>query len=118
MAVTVDSTGITANADGKKIVPAGTIVGGKNGSVLLDGNEVVVNKNSKNASSSTAETNGAEGILLNDVDVTYGNEAGAMLLHGFIDLKKLPEPPVADDYRRHKKNYLLILKKIKRNLKY
>lgn len=27
-AVTVDDTGVTANADGKKIVPAGTIVGG------------------------------------------------------------------------------------------
>ena len=90
VAVTVDSAGITANADGKKIVKAGTIVGGKTGPVLASENEVVVKKN--------IATNGAsaEGVLLDDVDVTYGNASGAMLIHGFIAIDKLPETPIAD----------------------
>ena len=33
---------------------------------------------------------GAEGVLLNDVDVTYGDKEGAMLLHGFVATDKLP----------------------------
>lgn len=81
--VTVDDTGIVANADGKKIVPAGTIVGG---GVLADPTKKVSGKN-------TAE---AEGILLNDVDVTYGPAPGAMVIHGFIDLNKLPAAPATD----------------------
>lgn len=35
----------------------------------------------------------AEGVLLNDVDVTYGPAPGAMVIHGFIDLNKIPEEP-------------------------
>ncbi|WP_110955205.1 hypothetical protein [Anaerosinus massiliensis] len=39
----------------------------------------------------------AEGVLENDVDVTYGPALGAMLVHGFIDIKKMPiEPTTAD----------------------
>ncbi len=34
----------------------------------------------------------AEGILMDDVDVTYGPAAGAMLIHGFVAIDKLPEP--------------------------
>lgn len=41
----------------------------------------------------TGSASGAEGMLLNDTDVTYGPAACAMLLHGFVDLKKLPEEP-------------------------
>jgi phage tail sheath gpL-like len=45
LAVTVDDTGIVANADGKKIVPKGTIVGGAAASVLADANQKVQKKN-------------------------------------------------------------------------
>lgn len=41
---------------------------------------------------SDGSATGAEGVLLNDVDVTYGPAPGAMLLHGFVDLNKIPEP--------------------------
>ena len=85
--VTVDNTGITANAEGKKIVPAGTIVGGKTKAVLLNPQEPVVSKNT------AADGANAEGVLLNDVDVTYGAAPGAMVLFGFIDISKMPEPP-------------------------
>jgi hypothetical protein len=205
LAVMVDDSGVSANADGKKIVPAGTIVGGKDAPVLENLDQPVVNKNTPPAkatknfavaqdndskdinltltavepgaagnsisltmSSSSAATGeevevvvsntditvkpvvadnavtstigdvvnainadadakalvvasadedvldkvitknvakttlaggsdgtvtDAEGILLNDVDVTYGPAPGAMLIHGFVAVDKLPEVP-------------------------
>ena len=35
-------------------------------------------------------TFGAEGVLLNDIDVTYGAKEGAMIIHGFVAIDKLP----------------------------
>jgi hypothetical protein len=197
LAVMVDDDGIQANEDGKKIVPKGTVVGGKNGSVLANLDEPVVEKHADpavkaelttgkddgtvdneivwkavtaghignlitvtlvdpdKASESLAvsvtgfditvslatgtdkkitstpativsavnadtsakllvlaagtgtdpveavgkthlsggadpQTTGAEGVLLNDVDVTYGDKEGAMLIHGFVAIDKLP----------------------------
>ncbi|TPG75597.1 hypothetical protein EEL32_24015 [Brevibacillus laterosporus] len=84
LAVTVDDAGITANAEGKKIVPAGTILGG---GVLTDPSKVA--KKAK----TTADKSDADGVLLNDTDVTYGPAPGAMVIHGFIDLNKIPNTP-------------------------
>ena len=81
--VMVDDAGVVANTEGKKIVPAGTIVGGGN---LADSSKAV-----KKANDATAE-----GVLFDDVDVTYGSAPGAMTIHGFIDLAKLPEAPAAE----------------------
>lgn len=83
IAVTVSDEGVTANAEGKKIVPAGTIVGG---GFLAD--------NTKQAVTST-EAIAAEGVLFNDIDVTYGPASGAVLIHGFVDTNKLPTEPTA-----------------------
>jgi len=83
VAVTVDSAGVTANAEGRKIVPAGTIMGG---GVLDDQTKLATKINAA----------GAEGVLFNDTDVTYGPAPGAMVIHGFIDLNKIPEAPVAE----------------------
>jgi len=80
LAITVSDTGVTA-VNGKKIVPAGTILGG---GVIADPTKQAVKINAA----------GAEGVLINDVDVTYGPAPGALLIHGFIDLAKLPEAPV------------------------
>lgn len=33
---------------------------------------------------------GAEGVLMNDIDVTYGAKEGAMIIHGFIAIDKMP----------------------------
>ncbi len=202
--VLVDDDGVKVNPDGKKIVPAGTIVGGKKQPVLTNRGEPVVKKNTQavfakleldNASSDanskvtitakeagvagdsikvefldpgdssqalsvsivgdtivvslatganseitstaaqvatainehdvanqlvSAEASGdgstvveehaakalsggsdgtgylAEGVLLYDVDVTHGANTGAMLIHGFVLLERLPEDPCAD----------------------
>lgn len=97
VAVTVDDTGIIANADGKKIVSAGTPVGGIGGATLADPAKKVEKKNTQGAASGVAGAGvDAEGVLFNDVDVTYGPAPGAMLIHGFLNLDKLPEAPVAD----------------------
>lgn len=80
LAITVDDAGVTAGPDGKKIVPAGTIMGG---GVIADPTKNAVKSNDANA----------EGVLFNDVDVTYGPASGALLIHGFVDLAKLPEAP-------------------------
>lgn len=83
LAITVDDAGITPGTDGRKIVPAGTIMGG---GVLSDPEARAVPKNDGDA----------EGVLLNDVDVTYGPASGALLIHGFVDRNKLPEAPTPE----------------------
>lgn len=84
--VMVDATGIAANSNGLKVVPAGTIVGGKTKSTLANEGEVVVNKN-------TGDTGAdAEGVLLYDVDVTHGDAPGSMVIRGNIDLSKIEKP--------------------------
>ncbi|MRX54837.1 hypothetical protein GJU41_12715 [Bacillus idriensis] len=83
LAVTVSDAGVAANADGKKIVPAGTILGG---GFLASESVLAVKTNGA----------GAEGVLFNDTDVTYGPAPGAAMIHGFVDLDKLPEAPAAE----------------------
>ncbi|WP_240479660.1 hypothetical protein [Paenibacillus wynnii] len=57
----MSNAGVTANADGKKIVRAGTILGG---GILADDTVLAVK-----ATTTTGVSN-AEGVLLNDTDVT------------------------------------------------
>ncbi len=42
------------------------------------------------ANGAAASITGAEGVLMNDVDVTHGDKEGAMLIHGFIAIDKMP----------------------------
>lgn len=94
--VTVSDDGITLE-NGKKIVPAGTIIGGKSQPRLVNENELVEAKNTNGAlTGATGSPVDAEGVLLSDVDVTHGPNAGAMVIHGFIKLSKLPEVPEAE----------------------
>ena len=75
-AVMVSDSGVTADSEGRKIVPAGTLVSGvASGAVSAD---------------NSAAT---EGVLLHDTDVTHGSAPGTMVIHGFIDLTKLPAAP-------------------------
>lgn len=72
-AIQVSDSGVSANEDGKKIVVAGSLLN-KDGVVANDGTVV--------------------GVLLHDVDVTYGSAAGTIVVHGFIDGTKLPSAEV------------------------
>lgn len=83
LAVTVDDAGVTPDANGRKIVPAGTILGG---GFIADDTQKAVPANGATS----------EGVLFNDTDVTHGPAPGAAIIHGFIDLNKLPAAPTAD----------------------
>lgn len=87
--VNVTDVGVTA-VDGKKILKAGTIIGGKTKSVLLNTGEVVEEKNT------AVKAPDAEGVLLYDVDVTYGPREGSMVIYGYINIDKIPKAPVAE----------------------
>lgn len=87
--VTVSDVGVAA-VDGKKIVKAGTIIGGKTKPVLINIGEVVEEKNTALLGAK------AEGVLLYDVDVTNGPKEGSMVLYGYIDVNKIPAAPVAE----------------------
>lgn len=99
IAVTVSDVGVVANSEGKKIVPAGTIIGGAGSTNTILGNvatKAVTTNTQGGATTVAGSAVDAEGVLFTDVDVTYGPASGAMIIHGFIDLNKLPAAPVAD----------------------
>ena len=72
----VTNTGLTANDEGKKILKAGTPVGG--GDVLTTRNTVL----SQNATDPV-------GVILNDVDVTGGQMNATLVVSGVVDTLKL-----------------------------
>ena len=82
IAVNVSDEGVTAGADGKKIVPAGTVIGG----VLEDPTQAAVAAEGGSGEGAVA----AEGVLMHDVDVTDGEALGTMIIRGVLDGTKLP----------------------------
>lgn len=72
--VSVEDNGISANSDGKKIVKAGTIVGGVSSPVLLNPNEPVQEKNTQSVAASL-ELDNATPDANSKVTIT-ANEAG------------------------------------------
>ena len=81
--VQVTNTGISADAEGRKIIKAGTPVGGDT-SVLKTRNTVLV---STNTSSNGAK---AQGVLRHDVDVTNGQANATLIVRGEVDSSKCP----------------------------
>lgn len=63
----VSDVGVAVNAEGKKIVPAGTI---------LPANDAT-----------------AKGILYNDVDVTHGPQPGSLIVEAYVLEARLPVAP-------------------------
>lgn len=88
LAITVSDASIVAGPDGKKIVPAGTIIGGD---ILTDDTALGVK------ATTSVDVSNAVGVLFNDVDVTYGPAPGALMIHGFVDLNKIPAAPTAEE---------------------
>lgn len=88
LGVIVANTGLSADSDGKKIIKAGTPIGGST-SVLENRQEPMISTNTSG--------NGAlaQGIVLHDVDVTEGNANATMVVAGVVDLLKLEDAPVS-----------------------
>lgn len=81
--VVVANTGVTADSNGRKIIKAGTPVGGTV-NVLQTRNTILTVTN-------TSETGGkSQGVLRYDVDVTNGNENATLIVRGEIDSSKCP----------------------------
>lgn len=76
----VTNTGVDANTEGKKILKAGTPVGGST-SVLMNRQTVLTKQTGANA----------QGVLLHDVDVTAGEENATLVIEGVIDYEKVDE---------------------------
>lgn len=75
----VSGDGVTANAMGQKIIPAGTPVGGDK-STLVD--EQAVLKVSNDAK--------AQGVLEHEVNVTAGPANATLIINGYINENRLP----------------------------
>lgn len=74
----VTNTGVSADAEGKKVLKAGTPVGGAD---VLVNRQAVLAKN----------TDAPQGVLLHDVDVTKGQANATLVVEGTIDIEKLDE---------------------------
>lgn len=81
--VQVGNTGVSEDSNGKKIIKAGTPVGGAT-NVLKTRNTVLVVTNS------TSDGSKAQGVLRHDVDVTSGNANATLIVRGEVDSSKCP----------------------------
>lgn len=81
--VQVSNAGVTADANGRKIIHAGTPVGGTT-SVLETRNTVL------SVTNSAASGANAQGVLRHDVDVTDGNATATLIVRGEVDSSKCP----------------------------
>ncbi len=73
----VGNTGVSPDANGRKIIKAGSPVGGTT-SVLTNRQTVL-----------TVGAENAQGIVLHDVDVTDGDGRATLVISGYVDLYKL-----------------------------
>lgn len=67
----ISDTGVTADSQGRKIVPAGTVYKNANGVAI--------------------------GLLLTDIDVTEGAQPGAVMYEGWVIEARLPKTISAED---------------------
>ena len=82
LGVRVKNTGLTADDEGKKIIPAGTLIGGTTDALTDRTAELTV------ITSSTVAN--AQGVTVDDVDVTNGTASVSMLKAGVVDIGKMP----------------------------
>lgn len=79
----VGNTGVNADSNGKKIIKAGTPVGGTTS--VLTNRQTVLTKGASNA----------QGVVLHDVDVTDGDGRATLVVAGYVDLYKLDSDVVS-----------------------
>ena len=82
LGVRVTNTRLTADDEGKKIIPAGTLMGGTTDALTDRTAELTV------ITSSTVAN--AQGVTVDDVDVSDGTKTVSMLKAGVVDIEKMP----------------------------
>ena len=75
----VGNTGVDADSNGRKIIKAGTPVGGATS--VLTNRQTVLTKGAENA----------QGVVLHDVDVTDGDGRATLVISGYVDLYKVDD---------------------------
>ncbi|GEP72023.1 hypothetical protein FD12_GL001401 [Lentilactobacillus rapi DSM 19907 = JCM 15042] len=86
----IGDTGVTADATGKKIIPAGTPVGGADST--LDNEQAVL---------TVVNDATAQGVLEFPVDVTAGQNDGTLIVNGYINANRLPQGvTISDDVKK------------------
>ena len=75
----VGNSGVDADSNGKKIIKAGTPVGGSTS--VLTNRQTVLTKGAENA----------QGVVLHDVDVTNGDGRATLVVSGYVDLYKVDD---------------------------
>ena len=75
----VGNTGVDADSNGRKIIKAGTPVGGSTS--VLTNRQTVLTKGAENA----------QGVVLHDVDVTNGDGRATLVIAGYVDLYKVDD---------------------------
>lgn len=78
----VGNAGVSADSEGRKIIKAGTPVGGTV-DVLIERQTVLTVTNSADSGAN------AQGVILHDVDVTAGNANATLVVSGVVDVAKL-----------------------------
>jgi len=76
----VSDAGVTADSNGKKIIPAGSPVGGSDST--LENEQAVL---------SVVSDATAQGILEFSVDVTGGPSDGTLIINGYVNENRLPD---------------------------
>lgn len=97
----VSNEGVTADANGRKVIKAGTPLEG-----ALDTRETVALKKTATAANTTC-------VALHDVDVTSGNANVAVLIWGFVNLNRLEsdvQAMISADVKTALKNTVTFLK--------
>lgn len=86
----VTNTGLTADSNGRKIIKAGTPVGGDTNALLNRDTAVLIATNDA--------TNGpkTQGVVIHDVDVTAGQTTATVAFAGVIDMAKMDAGFVLD----------------------
>lgn len=88
--VQVSDEGVIANKNGRKIIPAGTPVGGDDSTLQNQQAVLTVTNDAANA----AKT---QGVLQWDVDVTEGVDNGSLIVFGFVNENRFEEGLVIAD---------------------
>lgn len=78
----VGNTGVEADSEGKKIIKAGTPVGGTVDALIERQTVLTVTNTADSAANS-------QGVILHDVDVTAGNNNATLVVSGVVDVAKL-----------------------------
>ena len=103
--VVVGNTGLSADSEGKKIIKAGTALGGATSPFATRNTELKAVASPSDAEGGTP----AYGIALHDVDVTAGATSVAMLVDGYVDTDKL-DVTITSTVSTYFKNRILFVK--------